>query len=180
MNAIAGGDWQQTCSYLSSFSAIVPLQYVFFKHFGKLANRGVFCKPSIGLGMRIQNLTEEFPNHPRLKADVSPREEGLIHFNFAAVPTGLSTCVQWEMHFPREGGMKLSQMQLLSEAFLANLRYYIKIKQKLWQLSLNSVELIMFRFREKLHLYWSLQQWAKQDKNFADKLLEENKKKCTE
>lgn len=31
-------------------------------------------------------------------------------------------------------------VQLLSEAFLTNLRSYIKIKQKLWQLSLHSVE----------------------------------------
>lgn len=36
--------------------------------------------------------------------------------------------------------MQPSEMQLLSEAFLTNLRSYIKIKQKLWQLSLHLVE----------------------------------------
>lgn len=68
--------------------------WVFFKHVGKSANRGVFSKPSIGLGMSTQNLIEEFPNHPPLKAGVNFREEGLTHFDFAAVPTGLSSCVR--------------------------------------------------------------------------------------
>lgn len=54
----------------------------------------MFCKPSIGWSMSTQNLIKEFPNHPPLKAGVSPKDEGLTDFDFAVVPTGLSKYIQ--------------------------------------------------------------------------------------
>lgn len=71
-------------------------------------------------------------------------------------------------------------------AFLAKLRFYIKIKQKLWQLSTKYRELAGGEgslscsdsgFRKELDLFWSLQQWKKTGQKLCRQTVEGKQEK---